>query len=218
LRIMQNEKTLQEQSQTGKVKALGQQRLEYSINRPQEIGAYQIIAEINGQNEQLVQSIRDFKMIAPQEGELKNNLAYLKKASTSSTLEDFRVHSYGPEKAVDGLFNTRWSSEFKDQQWLAVDLGEMYEISGVEIIWEQAYAKSYTLQVSEDGQKWINAYHTDSGKGDREPITIKPITGQWVRMMGHKRATEWGFSIYEFRVSGKKVAIGGNTMEAFEQP
>ncbi len=67
-----------------------------------------------------------------------------------------RAADYRPENAVDGLPDTRWSSEFSDLQWLAIDLGAPTRISRVVLDWEIACGQSYAIQVSLDGSTWTD--------------------------------------------------------------
>ena len=53
--------------------------------------------------------------------------------------------------AVDGNANTRWSSSFNDNQWLAVDLHEPRLIESVAINWNSAAAARYSIETSDDG-------------------------------------------------------------------
>jgi beta-glucosidase len=105
-----------------------------------------------------------------------------------------------PEYATDGDLGTRWGSDFADPQWIAVDLGAPTLINRVELFWERACALAYEIQISDDGQTWKSVFATDHGKGSRDVIKLPPVTTRWVRMYGTKRATEYGYSIYEFNV------------------
>ncbi|HKI47313.1 MAG TPA: discoidin domain-containing protein, partial [Balneolales bacterium] len=108
-----------------------------------------------------------------------------------------------PSYAFDGNMNTRWSSSYYDNQWIYVDLGKAYNLSSVVLDWETAYASGYDIDVSLDGQNWTTAYHTDSGDGGVDSLTFSsPPMARYVRMYGIKRATQWGFSLWEFKVFG----------------
>ena len=109
-------------------------------------------------------------------------------------------NDYRSEYAVDGLADTRWSSEFSDLQWLAVDLGVPTRISRVVLDWEAACAQSYTIQVSLDGTTWTDVYATTNGKGGTEDLKFAPTSVRWVRFFGTKRATPFGYSLWEMRV------------------
>jgi hypothetical protein len=43
-------------------------------------------------------------------------------------------------------------------------------------------------------------YSTQSGKGGREEIRFAPVEARFVRMYGWKRATPFGYSLWEFEV------------------
>ena len=101
---------------------------------------------------------------------------------------------------MDGLPDTRWSSEFSDPQWLAIDLGAPTTISRIVLDWEAACAQCYTIQVSLDGSTWTDVYTTTSGKGGTEEIKFAPTSARWVRFYGTKRATPFGYSLWEMRV------------------
>lgn len=91
-------------------------------------------------------------------------------------------------------------------QWLRVDLGLPTEISRIVLKWETAYAKSYELQVSDDGQTWTSMFSTNTGDGGTDDIALSG-TGRYVRIYATVRGTEWGYSLYELEVYGN---TGGN--------
>ncbi|MET7645891.1 discoidin domain-containing protein [Streptomyces sp. NPDC005426] len=103
--------------------------------------------------------------------------------------------------AVDGSLGTRWSSAASDGQWLQVDLGGAVALSKVVLRWEAAYAKSYTIELSTDGASWTTAYSTTTGAGGDETVAVSG-TARYVRMQGVKRATGYGYSLWEFQVYG----------------
>ena len=140
----------------------------------------------------------DPKTVGPNAA-ISDNLTLGKKATASSS------NSSGPDPsaAVDGDPTTRWSSSYSDDpQWLCVDLGKSAQINHVHLSWETAYAKSYQIQVSDDNANWTTIYQTTSGTGGEEELTGLSGKGRYVRMYATKRATEWGYSLYEFEVYG----------------
>ncbi|MEV0041026.1 discoidin domain-containing protein, partial [Streptomyces sp. NPDC050804] len=106
-----------------------------------------------------------------------------------------------PAAALDGRNDTRWSSQFADNQWLQVDLGGSATISGIELNWESAYARGYHIDLSDNGSTWSTVYTTATGQGGVEKLDI---TGKarYVRVYGTVRATGYGFSLWEFQVFG----------------
>ncbi|MFJ6673038.1 discoidin domain-containing protein [Actinosynnema sp. NPDC091369] len=103
--------------------------------------------------------------------------------------------------AVDGDAGTRWASAWSDPQWLRVDLGATSTLSRVELDWEAAYATSFQLQVSADGNAWTTVHTTTSGTGGRQGFDVTG-SGRYVRVYGTQRANGYGYSLWEFRVYG----------------
>ncbi len=139
-------------------------------------------------------------LVSPAVAAEAKNLALEKTATASSVESD----DYAAKNAVDGKADTRWSSSFNDDQWLQVDLGSPQKIEKITILWEPAYASEYKLQASDDGKEWKDLVWVKDGKGGEETHTFSPVTTRYVRMLGIKRGTEWGFSIFEFRVFAEK--------------
>ncbi len=112
---------------------------------------------------------------------------------------------YKAQYAFDGDFGTRWSTPFSDPQWISVDLQGIYRINSVTLFWETACGLAYTIDVSSDKQNWTTIYSTTAGSGGTEDITFPPIETRYVRMYGTKRATPYGYSLWEFQVHGEFV-------------
>ncbi len=105
--------------------------------------------------------------------------------------------------AFDGNLSTRAGTlRGVDPGWLQVDLGANKTINEVKLYWEAAYGKSYQIQVSNDAQTWTPVYSTTNGQGGMESITFNPVNTRYVRMYGTVRATQYGYSIWEFEVYG----------------
>ncbi|HEX4093649.1 MAG TPA: discoidin domain-containing protein [Trebonia sp.] len=110
--------------------------------------------------------------------------------------------SWVAANAVDGNTQTRWSSDFSDPQWLEVDLGAVHPITKVVLDWETAYASAFQIQVSDDGTTWTDIYSTTVGGGGSQTLQVNGA-GRYVRMYGDQRATQWGYSLWEFQVFGR---------------
>jgi hypothetical protein len=113
--------------------------------------------------------------------------------------------------AIDGNVSTRWSSAYSDPQWYQIDLGKIYNISQVVIFWEDASAKNYTLEVSDDGTTWRTiATKSNMPKGARtDDLKELSGSGRYIRMYGTERTTTWGYSIFEFEVYGTESGTTG---------
>ncbi|MFJ4680362.1 family 20 glycosylhydrolase [Kitasatospora sp. NPDC088783] len=126
------------------------------------------------------------------------NLARNRPTTASSTeTADFPAAS-----ATDGDGATRWSSAYRDPQWLQVDLGSTRAVSRVVLRWEAAYGKSFQIQLSDDATTWRTAYTTTTGTGGVQDLTGLTGSGRYVRMYGTQRGTAYGYSLHEFEVYG----------------
>jgi beta-glucosidase len=125
----------------------------------------------------------------------EKDLALRRPVSVSSVQE-----SFVGENAVDGNRATRWGSAFSDPQWLAVDLGKPTPVRRVRIAWENAFARSYAIEISDDGENWKSVYSMSAGSGGEEEIELTPVTTRWVRLFCTKRSTKYGYSLYSFEV------------------
>jgi beta-galactosidase len=131
------------------------------------------------------------------------NLALNQPATESAGQNDA---TFGPAFAVDGNLTTRWSSAFVDPSWITVDLGTAQTINQVMLYWEAAYATQYQIQVSNDAQNWTKVFTQSAGQGGVENITFVPVSARYVRMYGTVRATQYGYSLYEFQIYGPSTA------------
>ncbi|MGY5011885.1 discoidin domain-containing protein [Streptomyces sp. 900105755] len=120
------------------------------------------------------------------------------KAATASSEENAGTAA---GNAVDGNTGTRWSSGFTDDQWLQVDLGATAQVNQVVLNWETAYGKDYKVQISADGSSWTDLQSVTAGDGGTDTLTVSG-QGRYVRMLGVHRATQWGYSLWEFQVFG----------------
>lgn len=109
----------------------------------------------------------------------------------------------GATNAVDGKLGTRWSSEFSDPQWIQIDLGSSRQIKAVRLNWENAFARRYTIQVSDDDRVWRTVYSQSNSSGGVENIWFTSVKGRYIRLEGQERATQWGYSLWEFEVFGQ---------------
>jgi hypothetical protein len=116
------------------------------------------------------------------------------------------AEEFAAGKAVDGDATTRWSSAFRDPQWLVVDLGAVSALGRIRLTWEAAYATDYEVQVSSDGLLWTTVEKVTNGHGDIEEYDLE-ATGRYVRVRGLKRATRYGYSLWEVEVFDPSGAL-----------
>jgi beta-glucanase (GH16 family) len=111
--------------------------------------------------------------------------------------------SFPASNAFDGDSTTRWSSQFSDPQWIYVDLGAGYNITEVSLNWQHAAGRDYQIQVSDDAASWTTIQsvtgNTTFGVHDYPGLSG---AGRYVRVFGTARATQYGYSLFDFNVYG----------------
>jgi hypothetical protein len=120
---------------------------------------------------------------------------------------------------LGGRFWVPPDSQWSDPQWITIDLNAVHKISAVTLVWETAYGSAYYIQLSTDGTVWKDVFSADSGHGGTEYITFAPDDARFVRMYGTKRATQWGYSLWEFQVHDEEASdvseSSNNTLNSF---
>ena len=125
---------------------------------------------------------------------LADTLLSHKKVARTSSVEIGSRHFAC--NAFDGAPTTRWASELgKDKQHLYVDLGAQFNISRVEIEWEEAAAKRYEIKVSKGGEgNWNIVWKKFDGYSGMKTVETdlrgQGVTGRFVQMYGIERANK----------------------------
>ena len=131
------------------------------------------------------------------ENQDKENLAYQKPG--------FASHAEGAnplQDAFDGKIDTRWASgQQSDDQWITVDLGDVYQVNKVVLYWE-SYALEYKIQGSMDNKTFYDLYVEKSGQGNIEEKTFDAKPARYVKMQCVKSSSQYGSSLWEFQVYG----------------
>ncbi len=169
--------------------------------RGRNIGIYQDVYVSYTQDARLINPwvITDLDLnneVKPIEAE---NLA-LDKTASASSVEGYNAGQNVAQHALDGNTNTRWSSEYKDNQWFQVDFGKPTTFSSTRIQWEASYAVDYTLQYSNDGKIWTDILTEDDCKGGVDQKYFDQVTAQYLRIQCGKRSSQYGTSFWEFEV------------------
>jgi hypothetical protein len=106
----------------------------------------------------------------------------LGKTTTSSGNENT---SLTPDKAVDGLDSTRWSSaQYKTTpQWWRVDLGATYSVNRVDVNWEAAYSPKYYIQTSIDGVSYTTVDTVLLSAPTQRSSSFPATNARYIRIM-----------------------------------
>lgn len=113
--------------------------------------------------------------------------------------------------AADGNANTRWESvQGVDPQLWQVDLGEAKAFNTISILWEGAYAKSFTIEVGNtlDGNGYLTngtavVSVTDQsldGFPYMQNFSFTETSARYILFRGTARGTNYGYSFWEFAV------------------
>jgi hypothetical protein len=136
----------------------------------------------------------------------RQNLALFRPITASSV-----GNSHYAQEANDNSLTSRWQAAPVDSGWIMVDLGIRYTVDSVVILWQNAAALEYKIQVcdsalsTDDGWQTAAAI-TDGASGETRIIRCTPFTGRYIRMRGIKLSTIWGYSIFDFQVYGTSAA------------
>jgi hypothetical protein len=83
-----------------------------------------------------------------------------------------------------------------------VDLGVDMDISRVVIYWETAYARNFRIETATAAapSEFTTSRAVTNSGGGVETVTFPPVRARYVRLFCVTRATQWGFSAYEFEI------------------
>ncbi|MES2740143.1 MAG: discoidin domain-containing protein [Pseudomonadota bacterium] len=130
-----------------------------------------------------------------------DNLALRKKADATSYQDPQGM----PASALtDGDIKTRWSSVDKvDNASVVIDLAAPTTFNRMILRWEAAYASQFKVEVSDnrdDAGSWKQVYLQQQGAGKNEDFAFPIVTARYVRVTGIKRASDYGYSLFEVEV------------------
>ncbi|MGN1182731.1 MAG: discoidin domain-containing protein, partial [Faecalibacillus sp.] len=117
---------------------------------------------------------------------VSKNLALNKPITASSYKNDSLV----AKNANDGSLDTRWASNynsstndpFDKEEWLCIDLKDTYSLGQVKLSWENAYAKEYTIQLSNDGETFTDVLKVTDGDGGEDILDLSGAKGRYIRI------------------------------------
>jgi hypothetical protein len=119
--------------------------------------------------------------------------------------------------AVDNNFTTRWGSALQvDPSWIYMDFGAPVFVEEVDVIWQNACATTFDIDISADASHWtVMKAVTGNTAGEINPPTngwSDPAAlkyaglsgrGRYVRINGTSRClANYGYSIWEMRALG----------------
>ena len=114
--------------------------------------------------------------------------------------------------AIDGNNGTSWESKHGvDAVTLTVDMGKLRIFNTIQLRWQTAYGKHFTIDVSNDNAAWRTVKEVNetlSGFPYEQIIELAANdTARYIRFSGIERGTEYGYNLYEFRVLLPSVPV-----------
>lgn len=128
--------------------------------------------------------------------------------------------------AVDGNPDSRWETTWEDNQWIYVDLGSVYNLDHLRLLWEGAYTKHYQVCVADEltpemlanlndedatnnfATGWtVAADQTYDSYVKDQTVSVSGFSGRYVAINCIERGTQWGNSIYELEVYANSIII-----------
>ena len=107
--------------------------------------------------------------------------------------------------AIDNNDGSSWESTHGiDAVKLTIDLGQKRIFNTVQIRWEGAYGKAFTIDVSNDGTDWTTVKSVDETLPGPFPyeqtLEFSKTTAQYIRFNGIERGLPYGYNMFSFRV------------------
>ena len=114
--------------------------------------------------------------------------------------------------AIDGNNGSSWESEHGvDAVTLTIDMGKLRIFNTVQLRWQTAYGKHFTIDVSNDNAAWRTIKEVNEELSDfpyEQNIELAANdTARYIRFNGIERGTQWGYNLYEFRVMLPSVPV-----------
>ncbi|MEU9798917.1 discoidin domain-containing protein [Streptomyces sp. NPDC051000] len=169
----------------------------FAVTAPEKLGVWKVYIQAEDGHGNAGIETKSVKVVAPPVS--GTNIALNKPATASSAQASYGDCPCPAGNATDGNTATRWASDWSDPQWISVDLGASKAIRTLQLVWDPAYAKSYEVQLSDDGTNWRTVHTTTTGNGDIDTINVS-ATARHVRLNLTARGTGWGYSLHEFGV------------------
>lgn len=204
------------QSKTLTVGRNGEKTTEYfDITVPEENCVYKLVATYLDEQGNEVISIRDFEIggAVPKQNAQNKIISNGCSVSVSSVEANMNMQA---SYLVDGDCSSRWGSEFSDDQWIELDLGEVCSLNSIFLLWEgMAGGKCYDILVSNDRTQWQKVASVEEGNIPTETVALSG-SARYIKIQLRERYSSFGYSIYEIKVFGtpatEKYAVGAMVM------
>lgn len=162
-----------------------------------------ILTNFEGAGENIIvssSSVNEYSGSLVKKLESEENFAKDKKGFASSK----SLELFNENQAFDGNIGTRWMAQNnKDGQFVGVDLGTEVAVDEVIIGWEKAFAKSYQIYTSTDGNSYSLAAEVKAQSSEIKSIPIPATRARYVKVVCNGNPLPYGTSIWDMGVFGK---------------
>ncbi|WP_433744595.1 glycosyl hydrolase 53 family protein [Paenibacillus amylolyticus] len=139
--------------------------------------------------------------------EAKVNVALNKQVTVST---EYLEWGSKKEHLVDGKNDTHWAATAgvttEQPQWVMIDLGEDYNLSGAEITWRENTVVKYTVETSADQQAWTNVADQSENADPKQiaDLTFQQNDVRYIRLnISFFKGEDVWPEILEFKVWGE---------------
>ena len=126
------------------------------------------------------------------------------------------VPGHEPRLVLDSDPQTSWrSGELAPEQWLLLDFQKRREYGGLVIDWDlDLYAKSYRVEISDDGENWSVAYASAAGNGGRSYVYLPDGESRYIRLVLLESSSGGGYEIRSLAV--QPIAFSASPNQFFD--
>ena len=156
-----------------------------------------------------VSSKRKFKIGLDYTESFNNKLVLSNAAnvSVSSTVKIPNATNIDKSYLIKGDGSGFWSSYFKDDEWVILDLKKVFDITDISLIWQTSCLK-YECLASLDGEKYTRLYEKNGYEYGNNSYSVN-TKARYIKFNFIKRFDKkYGFSLYSIKVYGNKLREG----------
>lgn len=95
------------------------------------------------------------------------------------------------------------------QQHITIDLGEVFSLTAINLIWETAYASGYAIEVSEDNSNWTTVHTISNGDGGTDSHSLSN-NARYVRILLLEKGSIYEYSLFEIEVFENSTNVALN--------
>ena len=113
---------------------------------------------------------------------------------------------------TDDNEGSSWQATSNVSEYVVIDLGDVYSIMGIKIIWEAANAKHYNVRVSNENANWNTAqtvyqYRNGVSGARTDELRFDEIECRYIKLELKTGSMSYGFRIFEVDVYSMNAPV-----------